>query len=341
VTTTARPSPPETVAIATGNKFAVIAVPDSTAGYAPAPVIPLGDGFAVSHALPGTALETWRERLGGIHIEELEKTGLFLWSYRESSTPRMTDNESRQLEKDVHRLYMGLLMGVSNFSNGRLTAISGGNDGGGARVSTLITYPSTWRTPGSSCPPLTISRLRLAAQLAKALRQHTDKPDHRAIRALRAFRQAAEARTLDMRLHQFVRSIDSFLNSHDAKQFAKRLGRVCAGRSKGALDELYGIRSGIEHMHGPFKRMRKNPRGGRLLRLAHRCTQAEAIARYMLQTYFLRPSLWPTFEQVPDIDAFWKLPTRQLRPLWGPLLHFPSILRDFSLDLFKHEMGMT
>ena len=146
---------------------------------------------------------------------------------------------------------------------------------------------------------------------------------------------------MDVRLHQFVRSIDAFLNSHKAEQFSKRLGLVCAGRCKAALDELYGIRSGIEHLHGPYKRMAKNPRGGRLLRLGHRCTQAEAIARYMLQTYLLRPSLWPTFEQVSSIDAFWNAPTGRLRSLWGPPLHFPSILRHFELWLFKQEMGIS
>jgi hypothetical protein len=336
-----RPSPPETVAIAPGNKFAVIAVPESAAGYVPDPVIDLDDGFAVSHALPATALETWRERLGGIHIEELERTGLFLWSLRESATPEVLDDENRQLERDVFRLYLGLLVGMSNFSNGRLTVISGGVEDGIARARTLTTYPRTWRTPGSSCPSFSIGRLRRVGKLAKALRQHTNKPDNRGVRALRAFRQAAEAGELDLRLHQFVRSADALLNSHRAEQFSQRLGRVCAGRCKGALDELYGIRSGIEHLHGPYRRMAKNPRGGRLLRLAHRCTEAEAIARYMLETYLLRPSLWPRFEQASSIDAFWKLPTRQLRRLWGSRLHFPSLLRDFNHWQYEREMGIN
>ena len=340
MTPSTRPSPPETVAIAPGNKFAVIAVPESTAGLAPGPVIDLGDGFAVSHALPAGALDTWKERLGGIHTEELERTGLFLWSFRESATPEVLDDENRQLERDVLRLYLGLLVGMSNFSNGRLTVISGGVEDNVARARTLTTYPRTWRTPGSSCPSFTIARLRRVGELAKALRQHTNKPDNRGVRALRAFRQAAEARELDLRLHQFVRSTDAFLDSHRAEQFSQRLGRVCAGRCKAALDELYGIRSGIEHLHGPYKRMVKNPRGGRLLRLAHRCTQAEAIARYMLQTYLLQPSLWSTFEQVSTIDALWNSPTTRLRSLWGPQLHFPSILRHFNLWLFKQEMGI-
>jgi hypothetical protein len=336
-----RLSPPDTVAIAPGNKFAVIAVPESGAGYAPGPVINLGEGFAVSHALPAAALDTWKERLGGIHTEELERTALFLWSFRESPRPGMIDDENRQLERDVYRLYLGLLVGMSNFSHGRLTLVSGGNESGVARARTLTTYPRTWRTPGSSCPSLTVARLRLVGQLAKALRQHTDKPDNRPVRALRAFRQGAEASELDIRLHQFVRSIDAFLNSHNAKQFSTRLGRVCAGRSQGGLDELYRIRSGIEHLHGPYKRMVKNPRGGRLLRLVHRCTQAEAVARYMLQTYLLRPSLWPTFEQVSSIDAFWNSSIGRIRSLWGSQIHFPSILQDFNSWLFKREVATS
>jgi hypothetical protein len=335
LTTATRPQPPETVAVAVGNKFAVIAVPESEAGYAPAPVINLDNGFYVSHALPAAALDTWTESLGSIHIRELARTGLFLWSLRESATPEVVDGENEPLERDAYRLYMGLLIAISNFGSGRLTAVTGGNGTGVARARTLTTYPGTYRTAGSSSPPLTISRLRRAASLALALRQHTNASDNRAVRAIRAFRQAAEAKEIDTRLHQFVRCIEGFTNPRDAKQFSGRIARVCAGPCRSPIRELYSIRSKVEHLHGPYAGMQKRPRGGRWLRLVQRSIQVEAVSRYMLQSYLLRPALWPTFETASTLNAFWALPVRQLRSRWGPRLDFPAILRGFNVHEFE------
>ena len=180
------------------------------------------------------------------------------------------------------------------------------------------------------------AKLRLVAKLALALRDHDNNPGKDRIqRALRAFRQACEAPYLDERLHEFVRCAEGFANppfGQSAVHFAARLSRLCAGRSRHDLKQLYAIRSGIEHLHGLESRLPKVSKRRRFQLMLMRCAQAEALARHLLTTYLLNPALWRHFRDRSAIDAFWALPPSKLRGLWPSRLGLASVVRHFDSD---------
>ncbi len=328
------------VDVAKGYKFAVIAIPGSAAGRCPRSLLDFGNGLAASAGLPAAALDTWNENIGTLHVRELAETNLFLWSLRKSASPEVLDDENEQLARDVYCLYLGLLIAAPDFSGGRVTALTGGNSDGTARVRSVTTYARSWRAPGAVPGSLTASRMQTAARLAIALRKHSSRPGHRIVRAMRAFREAREAPELDLRLHQFVRCIEGFVVPpfrDSAVHFADRVALVTVGRRRRALKELYRIRSGIEHLHGPYDRMAKRPAGGKLLRLVQRCIQAEAVARYMLHTYLLQPALWSTFRRRSSVDAFWQQPAKYLRKHWPSRIAFDSILASFDFADFERH----
>jgi len=268
---------------------------------------------------------------------------LFLWALKPSQSPEILDQENEDLRREAYRLYLGLLVAVPFFSSGRLTSLTGANSDGVPRVRSLSTYQRTFFTLGAPTPAVTIQRANLAARLAAALKQHDHIDGHgRFVRALRTFREACESGNLDQRLHQFVRCMEGFVAppfKQSGVQFAKRLKRLCAGRASRQLRDLYTIRGGIEHLHGPYDRLPKGlSKRERRTRLLIRCFEAEALARYLILTYLRNPPLWPHFITRASIEAFWALKPAQFRSLWPTRIHYPSISKEFDYQaLERHE----
>lgn len=329
------------VEVGRGYKFAVISLPEPRGrDGAPAPMLPLTDGYAVSQALPEHALKTWLESIGRFHRDELAQCSFFLWALARSQNPDIVDDENVTLGRRVHQLYLGVLLAIPYFSAGRLTRLTGANADGTTRAQSLTTFNRTYYTLGAPPPHVTASKLRLAARLAHALEQHDGfRRKARFERSMRAFRVACESGDLDERLHQFVRAAEGFATPANAVQFSDRLARLCAGRSRNHLQHIYRIRSGIEHLHGPYDRMPKRAsKRERFRLLLKRTVEVEALARYLLTTYLLYPALWPHFESRSAIDAFWSLRPSKRRALWSTKIDFPSILRSFdSPAVAQHE----
>lgn len=339
-----------------GHKFAVLAVPESRAGQCPKPALNLHSGFAMSRGLPPEALKTWSTELGSIHLRELDATRLFLWALRPSATARILDEENRALQERVYQLYLGLLVAVPYFSNGRLTSMTGANVGGFSRVRSLTWFDRNWFTVGTPATPLNTRRIQDALSVARALIRHPDRHTHRMVRALRTFRKAVETRELDDRLHQFVRVIEAFAGCDGGGEFADRIGHFVTGAwARESLVEIYAIRGSIEHLRGPYGSMgmtrRKKGRGrtsgrvdgGYYRRLIRRTIEAETIARYLLFQYFTRPKLWKSFQSARAASDFWISSSRDalLREFGDPipLRHVASAIKWDEVVRIRERFG--
>lgn len=289
-----------------GTKFACLAVAESRTTMSA--LMDLGDGLAISGALPPGALKTWHDGIGSFHQQELAATGLFLWALKSSTSPDILDGENASLGVRAYRLYLGVLLAVPYFANGRLTAMTGANADGTPRVRSLTWYHRTYHAVGTPIAPLTLARARDSATIAKALEKHSSDPRHRMVRALKAFRLGAESHELGDRLHQFVRTIEAFVvppPKGSAVHFGRRLAPLLKPRGFAVAKELYDIRSAVEHLRGPFGGLPRHPRGGKRLRLLVRAIEAEVIARYLLFTYFTNRSLWSQFADKHAAEAHW------------------------------------
>ena len=321
-----------------GQKFAVLAVSDCRSGPSPSIVTDLGNGYAMSRALPPKALETWATQLGSIHESELSECNLFLWATAGSDAPGILDRENNVLRRKVYQLYLGLLVAMPYLRHGRLTSLTGANASDAARVRSLTWYTGTYYTIGSPRAPLTVERVRDAKAIAMALASHSIAPTHRMVRALRTFRQATEFPDLDMRLHQFVRVIEAFIAppfGKSAERFADRLEAINGGRGRAVALELYRIRSAIEHLRGPYDGMAKRPSGGKLRRMVRRTIEAETIARYLLFTYFSHRELWPHFRSRDAVDALWARSAPELENAFGKGIPLSKVAAAIDWDDFE------
>lgn len=312
----------DSIAIQKGWDFAVIAVNDFRAGAAPAALMQFGGGLAVTSRIPTAIIDGWKSGIGSFHAQELEETELFLWALRPAG-----EDHQEPLARTVYQLYLGLLVAVSFAGCGRLTAIEGSNVSGSIHAHSLQQYARTHWLLGSPMPRFTQEHLKTAARFATAIRaQDNTSSAPRLARALRAFRLGAESADVDFRLHQFVRTVEALANPHNAKQFVDRASRVCEGRARPYLTDLYKIRNKIEHQHGPFASM---PRGlsarRKQLRLMNSCLQAEALARYFLHAYLESPAAWPFMDTSRAVDGMWTLETRKFRKVWASRFAFDSV----------------
>lgn len=322
-----------------GRKFAVLALSESRAGPSPSKLLDWGDGFAVSDSLPRNALQTWEAQLGTIHRDELSKCRLFLWALRPSKAPQILDDENRDLQRNVYQLYLGLLLAVPYMRHGRMTSLIGAATDA-PRVRSLTWYSQTFYTLGSPYAPLTISRLRDAHRIAKALVDHTRRPSHRMVRALKTFRQATESPDLDVRLHQFVRVIEAFLAppfGKSAKHFGDRFAAINSRRGAAVARECYEIRSAIEHLRGPFDGMAKRPAGGKHRRLIRRTIEAETIARYLLFSYLTHRELWVHLRTRKTVEDLWKGSAILLRRALGKGIPLRKVAAAIDWDEFSRE----
>ena len=312
-------------------KFAVLALPELRVGGSPRPLIVLDDRFAVSNALPDGALRTWEAQLGTIHRSELDECRLFLWALRPSKAPEILDGENEVLRRQVYQLYLGLMLSVPYFHHGRMTSLTGAATDA-ATVRSLTWYSPTFYTVGSPLAPLTTERIRDAHVIARALIAHPRTPSNRMVRALRTFRQATESPELDIRLHQFVRVIEAFLDPDDARSFGRRFAYLNGGRGELAMRECYETRSAIEHLRGPFDRMPSKPSGGKHRRLVRRAIEAETVARFLLFTYFTTRSLWPSLASRAAVKGLWSRSARELVVAIGQGIPMTQIPRAINWE---------
>jgi hypothetical protein len=182
--------------------------------------------------------------------------------------------------------------------------------------------------------PLTIEAFREASifadRLERVRQEHIDKSKKdlaywRFISRLSAFLDGCRTRfdRYDVRLHQFVRAIESFLPSgtHGADRFAQYVKRLVTD-SEGAdtiatLKEMYRLRNKFEH-HEHWKEAKIS---GAILEktVISRLHQAEAVCREiyrrMLATVCDNSSFWRSASDIKDLwskggnlDAIWGAP---------------------------------
>ncbi len=284
--------------------FFCFAIPTLRSGGCPVEVFREGEDLFYSYQLPAGSLDIWRENLGRLQAAELEKTTLFAWA----TAPAVGDHDEDHLRSRAYDLFLGLLIAVPFFAAGQLTAMGGTRTEGAPSVRSHRRYASTYYTEGTPVVALTEEYLAHAARVAAALQQHPALP-HRMIRAIRAFRLGCEAPELDSRLHQFVRAIDGFVASRKGKgksDFVDRISRL-VDASAADLQELYKIRSKVEHLHGPFEGLGSVTDPLRQLRV--RTIEAEAIARYLIFEYLMHPAVWANFSTQATAEDFWSSPS--------------------------------
>jgi hypothetical protein len=271
----------------------------------------------------------WREWLGTVQTEAIERSTLFLACKMVSKTPRVLDGENELLKRQVWGFYIGLLLS-STFTLGRPPILlTGGQKDGELDVlqqSLLDLSSSSLLRPFAS---VRVGEIEQAARFGRVHDQLIVSPPPggpwRLMRVLTVYVAARQTRERLDRLHQFCRCIDGLILSEPgkgSKQFKSRTELFIGPGHHELMGELYRLRSDIEHLHEHrYLEVFDRPT---LLDLAKKEAIAEHIARQALGHILRTSALWPHFANSTNLALFWQLNSTDRENLWGRAISNPA-----------------
>jgi hypothetical protein len=277
----------------------------------------------------------WRDWLGSIRADELDDCNLFLLSKLPSLTPGVHDAENHTLRQRVWNFYVGLLL-ASTFSPAhKPVMLTGARQNGDINIREQTDLdcpvPSLFRF----YPPVVAADIRRAAQLAEnmeALAAAFPAPKcWRLNRVLHLYTEARSSPDPLERIHQYCRCIEGLIlptTGQTKRQFKSRTELFIGPRHHDLMDELYDLRSAVEHLH----ENRYLESFDREIRLD--LVQKEAIAEHIARTALARiigcKPLWSRFANTSALAQFWGLTGTDRQLIWGDPIDPLDALADYD-----------
>ena len=250
----------------------------------------------------------WREWLGTIRTGEIEQCNLILLSKMQSSAPDILDAENQQLQSQVWAFYVSLLLSSTFTPAHRPIVLSGARRDGVVDVRQESSLDAPSLNLFRHYRPILLAHIERAASLAMSYQTlRANLPPGGAWRVFRSLSVYCDARPLlDLldRLHQYCRCIDGLIFSapgNGRNQFKGRTELFIGQREHPIMDQLYAIRSDVEHLH-EHKYLEIYDRAVRL-DLVQKEAIAEHIARNALAHIIGTPNLWPHFGNTATLGA--------------------------------------
>lgn len=295
----------------------------------------------ISREAPFGIPQHWRDWIGSLKIESIEKASLFLLTKKHSKHPDHLDEDNEICKKRVGSFYWGLLL--TGFVNcyEKPFSLTGAKWDDGIDVRQLGDFNQPRLPIGLLPENIGIERLREAAQIANLL-PSLDGPGRfdRFSRILHSFYAGLLDHNPASSLHQFVRCIEGFIYPTTGKtknQFCSRTEIFLGTRHHSLAAQLYNIRSSIEHLHDPFRDIKENTERKKRLILLQRSIEAEAIARFCIKRALTRKDIHKWFENDDKITEFWKLDTDKRQKIWGAPMSIIDVSSKFREDFVSDE----
>lgn len=308
--------------IQAGEKYAVVAL--RTNAQLPAAPVEIVPGLWVSGSpiVPMGAL--WKEWLGSIRAEQIERCNLFLLVRKVSAAIGILDGENIELQDRIWKYYVGLLLSARFVTDGKPILATGAHRGHDIEIRQIADLDRPSHAPADFKRKLDIQEVYRAATTGDQMHQFfASLPAGGAWRLNRVLSLYTRARSLteivDF-IHQYTRCLEGLTVppiQGTRKGFAERSsGLFARAQHKSLFEELYAIRGDIEHLH-EYRHLEVFDRAHRI-ELLRKAGIAEYVARCCLSRIFERPALWPHFRTTATIQAFWDLPQADREKLWGP-----------------------
>jgi hypothetical protein len=282
----------------------------------------------------------WREWLGSIRADEVERSDLFLIS--KPSKPYVLDNENQRLQERVSNLYVGLML-VSRFASAyRPVMLSGSRRDGEVGIRQQHDFDSPVPCLFRGYPAVVKADIELAAQLGgqiEAIGTAPLKGGHwRLFRTLGIYRDTRTVQDILDRLHQYARCIDGLILPDTGKtkqQFKSRTELFIGPRHHELMGDIYDVRSAVEHLH-ENRYLEGFDRDTRL-DLVKKEAVVEHIARTALARIIGNPDLWQHFANTELLASFWKRAPNERQQIWGepsiPWWRLRTSIRNTSMTV--------
>lgn len=289
----------------------------------PASGFRLSDGTWAMPRVPVPDLGVWKEWIGSIGMDRLEKANLVLFVEEPYGNPEVLDEVHKRLGDDLSRLFYltHLRSGIECESSDLLR---GSSEKGVQSIRQMDKLPDFFQSKGYRRMPITKESLEDALALrAGVMAMEANKAEfRRTMRGMNTLFNGLQQHTGQDRLHQFVRSLEALILpdiGSTRKQFAYRCQTFAGANcdTQTLLKEAFDMRSDTEHLNPWEEAVQIYPEYLREDVCWRRTRQLEHLACYAYLRILRDAAVRKHFRTDAAIAAFWNLPDDQRLSLWG------------------------
>jgi hypothetical protein len=199
----------------------------------------------------------WREWLGTIRAQQIERCNVFFLVKIRSATPDILDQENLDLENQAWRAYLGLLLSKLFATAEEPLVISGARQGPEVGIRQLVNLPQPIHDALDMLHQLDASHVARAGQLAAALSAYSRASPAggcwRFTRVVSLYAATRAIKEMVDRIHQYARCLDGLtvppMRGGTGKNFADRVSLFVGSAHRDLFETLYKLRGEIEHLH--------------------------------------------------------------------------------------------
>jgi len=314
-------------------KFSAIVLVDLYSRIDLPKVYKVNDNLVICTKPPFGMSEFWKENIGTLEVEDIEKARFFIITKSISQRPGILDKENRALSEEAYKFFLGIVLGRPPVS------LTGSNIDGEIEIRQIGKLEHPKVLVGCPLDEFNIKRIEQAAELTKAMSQFFESKDFQRIkRTINYFFDGIMSNRVYDRLHHFVRVIEGFIYPEigkTRKQFVSRTELFIGPGHHDLMGNLYDIRSQVEHVHSPFDVIEGNTEKEKNTNLLKRAYLSESIARYCIINFCTNPKLWNHFKDETSIGLFWKRPLQERRKIWGNEIKVSDIIQRYRPENLK------
>ncbi len=322
------------------HKFACLAFSGASVGGSFPQQISLGNELWAFSESPFSLDASWREWMGSIVADEVEKANLVLLAEQGSESPGVLDDETKQLNRRARHLLEGVLLaGVPRFRS--LVTFAGATVGSRVQIRQVGRARTFYFQKGARPVAVSAEAVVEAAKICWSIEELSseDYVTSRLLRGLDAWRRGLLELYNGYRLHEFVRSLETILNVSGRWKFASRLKLFLEGPPPTDahddrevnldLVEIYKIRNEIEHLNPLGTALEPASRGDDWQSVYTKlCLQAEIISRFVYRRVLSNAQLQRVFSTDQSVQDFWDEPAEKRQETWGARHDLAAELTD-------------
>ena len=306
----------------TGEKFACIAFEKLPIDDSISDPLSLGDGLWTLPKHPFSLDQHWREWIGKIKAQKMDRCNFFFLATIGSERPEVLDGETQMLQQRLNRLLYGLLLqGIPDPIDGFV--VSGAQLSDGTHIRQYSEMRNFYNSKPKKRVKVNESICRQAKIFEESYARIEDSPDYERVkRGMKALTRAISERYIDERTHEFVRALEAVAKPEIGRSTAQFTHRcqtfaLASDRTKVILEECYNIRSAVEHMNLVDDVFSGCSSDEIQLRAEQRLQQIEKLATSVYFRLTNSPAHAKIFETDTSIDNFWSKRDDERRTVWG------------------------
>lgn len=325
------------------SKFALLAIKNVYTAI-PDSHFQLSDSTWILPRVPVPDLRVWREWIGSIRTEQLDRANLVLLVEEESNSPKILDGVHKRLRTELSQLFYLLHLRRGMECEGA-DLLVGSSEQGRPGIRQMSPIDKFHLSKGYRRLPITQEWLEEAVRLRSGVMamEADESQFRRVIRGLNTLFKGLQGTGQD-RLHQFVRSLEALIlpkAGETKKQFAHRCQTFAkpSDDTRLLLQEAFDMRSDTEHLNDWNRAVKGYPPAEQENICWHRTRQLEWLACNAYTRVLLSNSVREHFKTEAAMATFWKLSDDQRRGIWGNPIDLSTEPRFTNYD--QWERGVS